>query len=297
MKNLRSRFERFCYQNRNKGIPNLMLYIVIGCGIVTALGLLGFPQIYGFLLFDRNAILQGQVWRLFTWVFTAGGGNILTTLILLYCYYLLGRAIENAWGSLKFSLFYLSGILLMDIFAMACGGIEIVDEQSRTIYTSQYFSSYYSIYMSSFLHLSMILCYSTIYSQATFLLLMLIPIKAWLLALFYLAYILFEVVQMCTPVFLFPHCLFPLVAILNYLLFFGADVLNLFPSLPARKKKQPVNIHIHKETSKTQSYTHRCTVCGRTDVSNPELEFRYCSRCNGYFCYCEDHINNHTHVE
>ena len=158
VKNLRSRFERFCHLNRNKGIPNLMLYVVIGCGIVTALGLLGFPQIYGFLLFDRNAILQGQVWRLFTWVFTAGGGNILTTLILLYCYYLLGRAIENAWGSLKFSLFYLSGILLMDIFAMACGGIEIVDEKSRTIYTSQYFSSYYAIYMSSFLHLSMILC-------------------------------------------------------------------------------------------------------------------------------------------
>ena len=275
-----------------------MLYIVIGCGIVTALGLLGFPQIYGFLLFDRNAILQGQVWRLFTWVFTAGGGNILTTLILLYCYYLLGRAIENAWGSLKFSLFYLSGILLMDIFAMACGGIEIVDEENWVIYTSQYFSSYYAIYMSSFLNLSLILCYSTIYSQATFLALFIIPIKAWLLALFYLAYVLFEVVRMCTPLMMFPHCLFPLVAIGNYFLFFGKDVLNLFPSFPTRKKKQTVNIHIRKnETKQTQSYTHRCTVCGRTDVSNPELEFRYCSRCNGYFCYCEDHINNHTHVE
>jgi hypothetical protein len=27
------------------------------------------------------------------------------------------------------------------------------------------------------------------------------------------------------------------------------------------------------------------------------LEFRYCSKCNGYFCYCQDHISNHTHVE
>ena len=44
-------------------------------------------------------------------------------------------------------------------------------------------------------------------------------------------------------------------------------------------------------------YTHRCTVCGRTDVSNPELEFRYCSRCKGYYCYCQDHINNHVHIE
>ena len=38
-------------------------------------------------------------------------------------------------------------------------------------------------------------------------------------------------------------------------------------------------------------------VCGRTDLSDPDLEFRYCSRCKGYHCYCEDHINNHTHVE
>ena len=46
-----------------------------------------------------------------------------------------------------------------------------------------------------------------------------------------------------------------------------------------------------------ENYTHKCTVCGRTDVTNPELEFRYCSRCNGYHCYCEDHISNHTHIQ
>ena len=44
-------------------------------------------------------------------------------------------------------------------------------------------------------------------------------------------------------------------------------------------------------------HTHRCTICGRTDVSHPDLEFRYCSRCNGYHCYCQDHISNHTHIE
>ena len=44
-------------------------------------------------------------------------------------------------------------------------------------------------------------------------------------------------------------------------------------------------------------YHHRCTVCGRTDTENPKLEFRYCSRCSGYHCYCEDHISNHAHIE
>ena len=298
MKNLRSRFERFCYQNRNKGIANLMLYVVIGCGVVTALSLAGFPQIYSLLLFDREAILQGQVWRLFSWVFTASGGNILTTLIMLYCYYALGKTMENTWGSLKFNLYYLSGIVLMDAFILIFGGMEVLDTTNNVLYTPQYFAGYYAVYMTLFLNLSLVLCYATIYSQATFLLLMLIPIKAWLLALFYLAFVIFEVVTMCTPVMMLPHCLFPLVAFANYFLFFGKDVLNLFPSLPAKRKKQTVHIHVRKEeSSKAQGYTHRCTVCGRTDVSNPELEFRYCSRCNGYFCYCEDHINNHTHVE
>lgn len=275
-----------------------MLYIVIGCGLVTALSLFGFSHITSLLMFDRDAILQGQVWRLVTWVFTAGGGNILTTLIMLYCYYILGKTLENAWGSLKFNIYYLSGVVLMDIFVLCFGGMEIYDQASNTLYTASYFGSYYAYYMTLFLNLSLVLCYATIYSQATFLLLMLIPIKAWLLALFYLAFVLFEVVTMCTPVMMFPHCLFPLVAFANYFLFFGKDVLNLFPSLPAKKKKPAQNIHIHKTSTKQeQSYTHRCTVCGRTDVTNPELEFRYCSRCNGYFCYCEDHINNHTHVE
>ena len=42
-------------------------------------------------------------------------------------------------------------------------------------------------------------------------------------------------------------------------------------------------------------YTHKCAVCGRTDADYPELEFRYCSRCAGYHCFCSDHINNHIH--
>ena len=40
-----------------------------------------------------------------------------------------------------------------------------------------------------------------------------------------------------------------------------------------------------------------CTICGKTDTSHPDLEFRYCSRCQGYHCYCQEHISNHTHIQ
>ena len=117
MKGLRNRFERFCFRNRDRGIPNLMLYIVLGCGLVSILSMLGYDQIFQLLCFDRNAILKGQVWRLVSYIFTMHNSNILTTLILLYCYYTLGRALERTWGTLRFNLFYLVGILLMDICA------------------------------------------------------------------------------------------------------------------------------------------------------------------------------------
>ena len=162
--NLRTRFERFCLRNRSKGIPNLMLYVVLGCGLVSALQLLGYSDIYNLLCFDRNAILQGQVWRLFSYVFTMGSSNILTTLILLYCYYSLGRAVENAWGTLKFNLFYLSGILLMDVFAMALGGITLLWDYSNVAFTTLDLGqgSFYTGNMVSFLHLSMVICFATL---------------------------------------------------------------------------------------------------------------------------------------
>jgi len=116
-----------------------------------------------------------------------------------------------------------------------------------------------------------------------------------------------SVFNLSFPVMLFPHNLFPLVGVANFLLFAGKDVVNLLP--PAIR---PNYRYVRKRTPKAvnsrgpipfssakqaASYTHRCTVCGRTDVSDPNLEFRYCSRCNGYHCYCQDHIDNHTHVE
>ena len=304
MKKLRNRFERFCYRNQNWGIPNLMLFIVIGCAIVSILSLMGYPQIYNILCFDRATILRGQVWRLVSYVFTMTSSNIFFTFLLLYCYYSLGRAMENSWGTLRFNLYYFTGIILMDIFAMTFGGIEVLDSKKQILYN---FSGFYSSNMTSFLHLTMLLCFATSNPDSRFVLFFFIPIRAWILALIYLGVTLFQVINMSVPLMMFPHNLFPLVALANYFLFYGSDVVNVLPPawrfrLQNRKKKpakQTGTVPFSKEPSRKTSvpYTHRCTICGRTDVSNPELEFRYCSRCNGYFCYCQDHISNHTHIE
>ena len=149
MKGLRNRFERFCYRNREKGIPNLMLYIVLGSGLVYLMTNMGYTQLYSLLCFDRAAILQGQIWRLFTYALTFDMGNVLYTAIGLLCYYSLGRAIENSWGTLRFNLFYFTGVVMMDIFCMIFGGF------SADVY---------------YLNLSLLLSYATMYPDSQFLL-------------------------------------------------------------------------------------------------------------------------------
>ena len=290
MKNLRRNFNRFCFQNRDKGISNLMLYISLGCALVYLMTQITQNAIlYQLLVFDREAILRGQVWRLISYPFTFYNSNLLLMAVSLFCYYSLGRAMELVWGTLKFNLFYLCGLLMMDVYCMIFGGRADV----------------------TYLNLSLFLSYATMYPNSQFLLFFIIPVKAWIFALFDLVLVVFGLL-----VYPFPMNLFSVISLANYFLFFGKDVLNVIPAAWRINGRRAIKKAKAQKSGKAKvipfpsagsyeasvatpkaPYTHRCTVCGRTDVSDPNLEFRYCSRCNGYHCYCEDHIGNHTHIE
>lgn len=285
MKDFRRRFNRFCFANRNKGIPNLMLYIAIGCGVLNLFARIDPSNaLYGLFCFDRTSILHGQIWRLFTYPLCYSGGNLLMTAVFLLCYYSIGQAIENTWGTFRFNLFYLTGMVLTDVYCLIFGGQATASQ----------------------LNLSLFLAYATLYPDAQFLILFIIPIKARFLALVDLA--LMVVGLLVDP---FPVNLFGLISLGNYFLFFGKDVLNVLPMswrVNARQTARKATGHKTIPFSRAGSYeathakpradyNHKCTVCGRTDVSNPELEFRYCSRCKGFYCYCQDHISNHAHIQ
>ena len=291
MKKRYNSFERFCFKHRDKGIPNLMLYISLGCALVYLMT--QFTQnalLYDLLVFSRAKILEGQVWRLISYPLTFYNSNLLLMAVALFCYYSIGRAMEHIWGTLRFNLFYFCGVILMDIWCMIFGGRADV----------------------TYLNLSLFLSYATMFPDAQFLLFFIIPVKAWIFALVDLLMVLYSL--LADP---FPYNFFSVISLANYFLFFGPDVLNVVPMswrMNARrlfgkknyapKQARPKVVPFPKAdsyeatTAKPQTpYTHKCTVCGRTDVSNPELEFRYCSRCSGYHCYCEDHISNHSHIE
>lgn len=284
MKELRRKIDRFMYNNSSKGIPNLMLIICVGTLLSFFVMLADKSGIfYTFMRFDRGLILHGQVWRLFTYVFLPQSSGI-WLFLLLFAYYGIGRMVERVWGTLKFNLFYLCGILIMDIAAL------ILNVQPG----------------GSYLNMSLFLALATLYPDNRVLLMYIIPIKMKYLAWVYLLLLVVNLVQLD---------FFPLFALLNYFLFFGSGCLNVLPESWQQKLRHVPHTTARPNpgwakayTKKTHSgpkasvvdapaYRHKCAVCGRTDVSDPDLEFRYCSKCNGYYCYCQDHINNHAHVQ
>ena len=289
MSRISQKVNRFFFDNRKKGIPNLMLWIAIVNAVIFVIAQADPSRaLYQLLMFDRAMILKGQVWRLFSYVFLEMTGTGLVWGVLWFiCYTQLGRALENSWGRFKFGIYYLTGVVLLSL-----GGM-ILD-----------------IPVNSFsFHVTLFLAYATIYPETVFHIFFIIPIKARWLAIITLAINLIELLYFS----MFPMNLLPLFGLLNYFLYMGKDFINVFPvswRLNSRRLKRKIrhprekSVPFHSagsyEATKSTpraTYTHKCTVCGRTDVSHPNLEFRYCSRCKGYHCYCLDHINDHVHKE
>ena len=69
------------------------------------------------------------------------------------------------------------------------------------------------------------------------------------------------------------------------------------PHLGVRMRQAKKRRVIYKNTAAREGQPrHKCAICGRTELDSPELEFRYCSKCEGNYEYCSDHLFTHEHV-
>lgn len=281
MKKLMDRIDRFCILHPRFGIRRLMLYIVLGNVLVYVLSMMDTTGLaYQKLCFSGQGILRGEVWRIVTYLFVSGGGSPILFLIEMYFYYWIGSSLENEWGAGKFTIYYLIGALLQAIFGVV---LTLILKQDIII-------------TPTYLNLSMFFAFATLFPDVTVLLFFILPIKVKWLA--YVDAALFVLGIVMTA---FPLNLLPVVAVLNYLLFCGGW---LFDRLrPSRVRQERKTVQFQREARRIRreqterGYRHRCEVCGRTDADFPTLQFRYCSKCAGYHCYCEDHISNHPHVQ
>mgnify|MGYP002551379972 CR=1 FL=1 len=262
-------------------IPNLTVYLLAGYVIGFAVYYLA-PNLLRYLTLEPYYILHGQIWRLVTFVFVPTNSGI-WLLISLYFYYFVGSVLEREWGAGRFTIFYLSGMLLTIVYGFIV-----------------YFAAGLPVPLSTvYINYSLFFAFATLYPDNMVLLFFFIPLKmkwlAWLDAAYFAYSILDGLISL--PGTLKLLGIMPVIAILNYLLFFGSTLGGLFSPRAARRKTVNFQQELHrmKKDAKQKNYMHKCAVCGRTDADYPELEFRYCSRCAGYHCFCQDHINNHVH--
>ena len=287
MSALNRKIDRFCRTHPRFGIPRLMIFIVIGNVLVWLFGQMDTTgTLYSYLYFIPSMFCRGQVWRLLTCVLVTSSSGILWLAISLYFYYFIGTSLERAWGTGRFTIYYFSGLLLTELYALL---VYWIFGQNIPV-------------NATYLNFSLFFAFATLWPEQRVLLFFIIPVKmkwlAWVDAAFFVyEFIVYLVYGRVAMAFV------PVVAMLTYFVFCGDWLVDLLrPGRVRAQARQKVRTIQFKQAAqkvqreqKAQGYTRKCAVCGRTDASDPGLEFRYCSRCAGYHCFCQDHINNHIH--
>ena len=288
MRTLSRWLSRFSYNHPNLSIEGLIRYVVAGNMLVFILDLFSHGVFHNFLTFVPGYILQGQIWRVVTFIFVPMSFNVLNFILSTVFFYVMGTRLEGAWGSARFTLYYGLGVLLNILVGFL---LPVVDPIYRMFPTAD----------MSYLHLAMFFAYATLYPDLQVLAAFFIPVRIKWLALLDAALFLYKI-MFYLSYGQFAMAFLPVVAIFNYLIFFWDDLMEVLNRGKARAvhqhSAQTINFKkAQKELRQRRGYLHKCSVCGVTDQDDPSMEFRYCSKCNGYYCYCANHINNHAHVQ
>ena len=279
MRKLNDAIDRFCALHPKLAIPGLMRYIVGANAVLYVLSLFAGAGTLSFLALDISHVLRGEVWRLVTYVLLPTGDNIWLIISLVF-YYWLGETLERMWGSAKFTFYYVSGTLLTAVGLLVA---YLVDGVNMSLWGAYY------------VNMAMFFAYALSFPDAMVHVYFLIPIKMkWLAAL--------DALYFAAGVFRYAvsgywgMALMPLVAVLNFFIFFAPDFRRKADEIVSHGRPQAVQFRkAVREQQRQKGYNHKCSVCGRTDTDYPDLQFRYCSKCAGYHCFCEDHIFNHVH--
>ena len=263
-------------------IPNISLYLIICYAFGYVIRLVN-PEFVSFLYLEPGYILRGQIWRIFTWILVPpNSGNIFFTLIMLYFYYSIGRSLEAVWGTYRYNcyLFMGMGFTVLGSFVlylvMAALGV------TGAVGFGPYFSTYY-------INMSIFLAYAATFPDMQVLLMFIIPVRVKYLGIIYGIMLLVECIQGGFVLWVVIGS-----SLLNFLVFYLTSRNRVHMTPRQVKQRTQFKSQVRKASTITK---HKCAICGRTDESNPELDFRFCSKCNGNYEYCSEHLFSHQHVK
>lgn len=254
---LERRFGRFA-------VPNLTMLLIVGQVLLYGLSQRD-PKLMERILLIPARVLDGEVYRLLTFLFLPPGAMIIWAIFFWYLFYLMGTALEAYWGTFRYNLFLLIGYL-------ATIGAAFLTPDAAV--------------GNWFLEGTVFLAFAWLNPRFTLHIFFVLPVQIrWLATLTWIGFgLLFLIGPWSVRLTI-------AASVLNFFVFFGRDV--MFRVKTGRK-------HMVRQakrfTEKPPEYIHRCTVCGITDTSHPKMDFRYCSRCSGDQAYCSEHLKSHEHV-
>jgi membrane associated rhomboid family serine protease len=244
-------------------IPNLTLYLIAGQSFFFLMYLTGKLE-RGATILSADLLMQGEWWRLFTLPFDPPRQSLIFTLFAWYFFYMLGSTLEEHWGAFRYNMYLLLGCLMTIAASFLVPGYPV---------------------SNGFLAGSVFLAFAALFPDYQILLFFVLPVRIkWLALLTWLSYA-YQMVfgDWATR-------LMVLAATSNFLVFFARDIVtNVRYGRRQLVKKAAGRVRRENEP------LHRCSSCGITDQSHPQMDFRYCPQCNGQYGYCRDHIFSHQH--
>lgn len=268
-------------------ISNLMRWLIGAYAIGFVLYQVN-PSIISMVNLSPYHILHGQIWRLVTWIFMPTTTNLLSLIIMAFLYYQLGTTLERTWGTFRFNVYIFSGMLFTVLGAFILYGVMYAMHGGVT--ANMLLLGYG--FSTDYINLSIFLAFAVCYPDMQVLLMYIIPVKMKWMAAVYGIMVVVDFVQGS-----WAERIAIVMSLLNFIIFFFStrDVKRYAPHEVKRRQD------FKKQMKKTQSYAggarHKCAICGMTELDDPTLEFRFCSKCEGNYEYCQNHLFTHQHIK
>ena len=246
-------------------IRNLMIYIIGLNGLVYLLMMLDRTGTLAFQLrLIPELVFRGEVWRLVSYIFIPPATSPLWIVFILYFYYFVGNTLEQEWGSFRFNIYYLLGIIATTVAAMITGGDAT----------------------AGYLNLSLFLAFAYLYPDHQVLLFFILPIKVKYLGWFNWVWLGYTVITGDIPV-----RAAAVAAVINFIIFFGPEIIAHLRV----GRRSYYNRQRFSGNDRSDFTIHRCCICGKTEKTDPKMDFRYCAQCEGDYEYCMEHLKTHQH--
>lgn len=278
-------------------IRNISLMLIMCYAVGYVIELVG-GDFINFLTLDPYQILHGQIWRIVTWILVPPSSFNIFTIIMLYFYYSVGNTLEHTWGAYRYNVYLFSGMLFTVVGSFVAMGLCYVfgGDTMQIPGTMKVICSAYSrLFSTYYINMSILLAFAATFPDAQVLLMFVVPVKMKWLGIIYGVMLVFDLVQGTgVPLANIFYRIAIAASLLNFVIFWFTSRGHIHMSPKQIKRRQEFKHEIKKNT---RISGHKCAICGRTDADDPTLEFRYCSKCEGNYEYCQNHIFTHEHVK